>query len=253
MWIFCIPILKDSMDLWFGLHPKGERAMQQLVVWENNDSSWANGTDYFIVDIEYDSRKGNSAPGAGGRFDLVALYWASDSAARQLKGTLRPQLVVIEMKAGDNAIKGGSGLRKHMDDYETLSEPDRAAAFISEMLSVFEQKRKLGLIPDLLNNENEITADVLAPGLEFMLLLAGHDPAKSALATEFAALSDDSAVKVCVADFMGYGLYEESIYSFTDFKARFRKQIPARAMIWPIRKLFNSMREFLAHHLDGKV
>ena len=52
-WIDNIPILKAEMDTYFYKHPKLEREYQQLVLRENNCSSIANETDYYIADIEY--------------------------------------------------------------------------------------------------------------------------------------------------------------------------------------------------------
>ncbi|OGX36535.1 MAG: hypothetical protein A3D87_02290 [Omnitrophica WOR_2 bacterium RIFCSPHIGHO2_02_FULL_50_17] len=65
-WRANFPALKVEMDQWFSNNPKAEREFQQIVVWENNDSSIANYTDYFIVDIEYDNKR-------GGRFNMVAI------------------------------------------------------------------------------------------------------------------------------------------------------------------------------------
>ena len=74
-WKKYFPIIKQGMDFYFSEHPKEEREFQQLVVRENNYSSIANSTDYFIIDIEYDNH--NSA-----RFDMVALEWESNKIGR---------------------------------------------------------------------------------------------------------------------------------------------------------------------------
>ena len=150
-WVATLPHLKDVMDLWFGKHPKEERALQQLVAWENNSSPWANGTDYFVIDIEYDNRK-------GARFDLVALRWDSTRSARGLCKGYAPKLVIIEMKAGDGAVGGKAGILKHYEDTQTfLSSPDQVDCFREEMLYVFNQKRELGLIKALKENTHVIT------------------------------------------------------------------------------------------------
>jgi len=59
------------------------------VVRENNYSSISNGTDYFIIDIEYDNH-------AHARFDLVAVEWPSKASHRKLAKDYKPKLVVIE-------------------------------------------------------------------------------------------------------------------------------------------------------------
>ena len=217
-WERAIPRLKDTMDLWFGKHPKDERALQQMVVWENNDCPWANGTDYFILDIEYDSRKGDS--NGGGRFDLIALRWDSDSTSRKLNGTKRPKLVIIEMKAGDGALKGKAGLQDHVKAFETLSKSRGKAGFRQEMATVFAQKRELGLIRSLVKNKNQVDAQTMDPEIEFMFLLAGHDPASKKLGVEVNALATDLPITVCTANFMGYGLYKENVQPLPDFAER---------------------------------
>jgi hypothetical protein len=222
-WESKIPILKDTMDLWFGARPKDERALQQLVVWENNDSPWAGGTDYFIVDIEYDSRKGEKE--AGGRFDLIAIRWESTPAARKLNGSIRPKLSVIEMKTGDGALKGKAGMLKHWNDFKKLSKPSTRAAFRKEMLDIFAQKRELGLIRSLTKNNNHIDRQALDPEIEFMFLLAGHDPASKKLNTELESLKGNPNVTLCTANFMGYGLYKENVYDVPEFMRRFEEQI----------------------------
>jgi len=231
-WIRAVPLLKDTMDLWFGENPKDERALQQLVVWENNDSPWANGTDYFIIDIEYDNRKGNSAKGEGGRFDLVALYWASDRQARQLKGKLTPRLAVIEMKAGDGALKGKAGLQAHIDVLEKFNASGSGRkAFAEEMMTAFRQKQQLGLVRALPLDRAPATprrlpsVTDLAPEIEYMLLLVGHDPASTKLRTELAALKTKLPLAVCAANFMGFGLYKENVHPLPDFLATYGRRI----------------------------
>jgi len=63
-WDNFFPLAKQAMDYYITKNTKQEREFQQLVVRENNNSSIANGTDYFIIDIEYDNH-------ADARFDLI--------------------------------------------------------------------------------------------------------------------------------------------------------------------------------------
>ena len=215
-WLEAISTLKDTMDLWFGKHPKDERALQQMVVWENNDSPWANGTDYFIIDIEYDNHQ-------GARFDLVALEWKSSGAERKLSKAYKPRLVIIEMKAGDGALAGKAGLDDHIKDLRKFnSNKGRIDAFKKEMLDVFEQKRELGLIKGLKANTNPVKA--FAKDIDIIFLLAGHDPASKKLTRILKTVSDE-AIKLSTANFMGYALYQENIYPITKFVHRFGQQI----------------------------
>ncbi len=224
-WVGRFPEIKDTMDLWFGKHPKNERALQQTVVWENNDSPWAGGTDYFILDIEYDSRKGRSEAGAGGRFDLIALRWESDGSARKLKGRVRPRLAVIEMKSGDGALKGKAGMLKHWKDFQALSRPPNLENFQEEMLNVFQQKCDLKLIPSLLKNRHHNRIDDLDPAVEFIFLLAGHDPAKKHLKEALDYLQRNPDIFISTSSFAGFALYKENIHQLPEFLDRYEHQI----------------------------
>ena len=216
-WLDQIPVLKDKMDLWFGAHPKDERAAQQLVVHENNVSPWAGGTDYFIVDIEYDNH-------IGARFDLVALRWDSDATARKLQKHYLPKLTAIEMKTGDGALKGKAGLLEHYQQWENFfASPGQLDAFKREMLGVFKQKRELGLIPALSNNPNEVVK--VADDVDVIFLLANHDPASGKLIAAVDGILEKQKIKppqfnirFATATFMGFGLYSQNILSLDDFR-----------------------------------
>lgn len=212
-WVAYIPQLKDTMDLWFGKHPKEERALQQLVAWENNSSSWANSTDYFIIDIEYDNHK-------GAKFDLVALRWDSTASTRKLSKGYIPRLVIIEMKAGDGAIDGKAGIGVHIQKTRSfLQSPDQIISFKDEMMQVFKQKRELRLIKALRKNDHEITQ--VDQKIDFMFLFAGHDPSKRKLLKSLDAIDDTfDNIQMCVANFMGFALYAKSVDSFKVFKSR---------------------------------
>ena len=233
-WLLLVPEIKDTMDLWFGKHPKVERTLQQAVVWENNDSPWANGTDYFIIDIEYDSRKGisNNMDGSGGRFDLVAIRWDSSSSSRALRGQLKARIAIIEMKTGDQALKGTAGLQEHVRVLESFGrDVSRKEEFIEEMLGVFNQLHQLGLIKCLSRRQSVgaegpiLKRQDVDNNLVYMLLLAGHDPASKKLKMELESLNTELPIQVCTANFTGFGLYKENIYPLPEFITRFQKQI----------------------------
>jgi hypothetical protein len=218
-WNAYFPHAKQAMDLFFNVHPKEERELQQMVIRDNNCSSIANSTDYFIIDIEYDNH--NHA-----RFDLVAIEWESTSAKRKLSKGYRPKLVVIELKHGEGAIKGDSGLVKHIEDFKKFNKnPDEIKDFKDEMNLVFKQKRKLGLIPclpELLSdNSKEFNFD---ENIEMIFLIANHDPASSILRTQLSQLPDKN-VGFVVSNFCGFGLYKQNIFSFAEFTQRFQLQI----------------------------
>lgn len=203
-WEVLIPQLKDCMDLWFGRHPKVEREFQQLVVRDNN-SSYAGASDYFICDIEYDNHN-------GARFDLIGIRWPSTPAARRNNSGLR--MVLIEMKHHDGAMGGAAGLADHLEDIVTFLElPTSLNSLKHEMLTVFNQKHELGLV----SCRKKVRSFAERP--EVLLLLANHDPAKSALVKELknteAHVRRLEAMNVSVrfirASYCGFGIYEDHL------------------------------------------
>ena len=216
-WNKFFPIAKQTMDIYFTIHTKQEREYQQLVVRENNNSSIANGTDYFIIDIEYDNSDKS-------RFDLIAIDWPSLASARKLAKQFSPKLVIIEMKYGDHALSGTAGMMKHWTDFHRfISNPIANANFKNEMLNLFNQKRELGLIPCLSIGKNKNPILKFDDTIELAFLIANHDPESTKLKTELTSLGAIPA-KFITSNFMGYGIYNESVYNLVDFKARFKNQ-----------------------------
>lgn len=218
-WIFAMPFLKQTMDEYFSQKAKVEREYQQHVVNENNDFQTSKGTDYFIVDIEYANREG--------RFDLVSILWPSKGSVRKVPTGYKPQLAFIEMKFGDGALSGKSGIKKHLKDIDTFLEtPGNFDQIRNEMQTIFQQKRELGLLRSLTNNSNNIK-EISDQKPQFILLLSAHDPESQKLLNELEELQplNHCDLKIAVANFMGYGLYQESMYSLEDFKKIFSKQI----------------------------
>lgn len=216
-WVQAVPLLKQVMDLWLTPHPKDEREFQQLVVRENNRGPIARTTDYYICDIEYACPIVNPAwaQDDGGkdrtktiRFDLVAVHWDSEPGKRQNATDLR--LALIEMKYADGAIEGTAGLCTHADDLRAFLTPSNALRELaSEMTLVFNQKRELRLI-DVGKDIESVTPD----HLEYIILLANHDPAKTALDNALARnpygqLPSYVTVRFSAASFMGYGLFAD--------------------------------------------
>ena len=229
LWVNAVPSLKHTMDLWFGKHPKDERAMQQMIVWENNCSPWANDTDWFITDIEYANNKlvdSGSGKKDGTRFDLIGIRWDSTPSARKLAKKYRPRLTFFELKTGDGAISNTSGMVDHLRKLKRfLSNKERVEKLKEETLDVLRQKRDWGLIKPLKSNPNSIES--LADETEVVFLLAAHKPASTKLKTELEQIRDAKLdviegvpIKFCVANFMGYGLYARNMFALDDFVER---------------------------------
>lgn len=222
-WVENIPLLKQIMDEYFSAHSKSEREFQQLVARENNYSIVSNDTDYFITDIEYthhDSRES--------RFDLVGINWKSTSQDRKSKSDCR--IVLIEMKYGDGAIGGVAGIRKHLNDIDLFcGDKVKLDILKEETISSFKQLRELGLI-QFGNEGNKTQIDQLNNDKpEFILLFANHKPVKTKLESELFNLQilNNADLKIATSNFMGYGLYNKSMLSVSEFKKVFSdKPIP---------------------------
>lgn len=196
-WLEAVPRLKHTIDLHLGTQAKDEREFQQVVLRENNLGRIAQSTDYYVCDIEY-------AASGYGRFDLVAVRWPT-TERRQAKGR---QLVFIEMKYGDSALGGTSGIGSHIEAVNRfLLDAGRVASFKDDMKKVFNQKRCLGLMK--CDKDLESFSDEPL----FLLVFANHQPRSSTLANELRRLPDNSVVElgVATASFMGYGLYDQAI------------------------------------------
>jgi|SRR5665648_670846 len=215
-WASNIPVLKSEMDAYFHRNPKLEREFQQLVLRENNNSSIAKDTDYYISDIEYANSENHS------RFDLLGIKWLSTSTSHKKADDIR--LVFIEKKYGDAALVGSSGIKKHFDDLNTfMNDKNKVDNIYKETEDIFNQKIELGLIRDL---KKPITISRNKP--EFILLIANHKPAKSVLQREinnviknssyYAKLKKVVDMKIATASYMGYGLYSEMMVDLETFK-----------------------------------
>jgi len=207
-WLEAIPRLKAVMDIHFFHHPKGEREAQQMILRENNNSSIAKGTDYYITDLEY------RYTAVDAQFDLIAAKWLSTSEER--KHGERASLSIIELKYGLNALSNTSGLQKHVKDVlALLQDKEGLETLIKETNLIFKQKRQL----ELIRGANK---DIMVPfdgSYELLFLIANAKPISEALEKELRAIRDDGLVhrlkelkcelKLAKANCMGYGLYAD--------------------------------------------
>lgn len=217
LWVDAIPLLKEQMDFWFAKHPKAEREFQQLIVRENNFQGPFNETDYYIFDIEYADAKDKS------RFDLIAARWPSTAKDHKVK---KAGLSIIEMKYMEGALSGKAGMKKHIDDLtKFFSNKPKIDNFKDEMKIVFKQKHELGLIKSKYPIEDFHN---LKP--EVIFIFANHKPASKKLYDELAAIipilvDAPFDLKIATSNFMGYGLYLQSMYDLNTFLDKFASQI----------------------------
>jgi hypothetical protein len=210
-WAERLPVIKTSMDRHL-VEKKStlEREFQQLVVRENNLLRTSNDTDYYIVDFEYQSNDT--------RFDLVALRW--DSTASEKKNPKNCRIAIIEVKFGDAALDEESGILDHIEKTEQfLSNEQTVKDFKNEMLTVFKQKRELGLIW-CSSNGNEHPVSSVDDKIEFIFLLAGHKPANGKLSKILGEVKpmQNTELKFATASFMGYSLYSDKMLGLDDFR-----------------------------------
>ena len=212
-WLEAVPHLKHAIDQY---GPKSEREAQQVLLRENNFAGGARSTDYYICDIEYNV--GNVGL-PGGQFDMVGVHWPSKPADRK-KMTDRP-LVFVEVKYGEGALDGASGIESHVKDINNfLSAAERVQSFKEDMVAVFNQKRDLGLIRckrDLVSFSEDSKERP-----RILLVLVNQDPDKSKLGEVLEALPESPMADLYIANgsFMGYGLWDQRMYSIEEVKTR---------------------------------
>ncbi len=210
IWVDAFQHLKLLMDDYFAMGKGAEREAQQLIVRDNNRGKMGTATDYFICDIEYARRIGNNR---SARFDLVGVHWPSTGAARKRQDGHR--LVLMELKFGDWALKGSAGIGKHVEDFNSLVLNEKALkALKQEMVDVFNQKQRLGLV----NCPKQLTSFSDESPL-LVLVLANHDPESSILRNELSQLSGHRDIMVATANFMGYSLFHPAIMPLDQFLA----------------------------------
>lgn len=219
-WIKSFPQLKEIMDLYFSDNNKPEREFQQLVVRENNFSSISNESEYFIADIEFADSNADSKIGA--RFDMLAIRWLASH--RKNGSNCRPAL--IEMKYGDKALDGNSGLIKHLQDIDTfISNRDHYAKLLSSMEAKFNQLDALELLRfNRSTSGTKVKLDMESKP-EVIIILANHNPRSTQLRGIITKLENDEIersskfdLKFFVASFAGYSMHADCMLSLTQFR-----------------------------------
>jgi len=131
---------KEVMEKWLKIHPKPERMEQHQMSLDNKYGK----SNYTIIDLEYQvstkspfacefTPKGKTKPKKP-RFDIIAVDGNG-------------QLCVIELKKGEGALKGTSGLKEHWYCYD-LSVGINHKPFVEEMKMILQQKQEYDLIDD---------------------------------------------------------------------------------------------------------
>ncbi|MGI9322227.1 MAG: hypothetical protein ACR2PJ_01465 [Pseudomonadales bacterium] len=212
-WLNTMPKMKYAMDLYMGKNRKEEREAQQLIVRENNFGGVSRATDYFVCDIEYAHQQD--------RFDIVAVHWPSRTAIRKKQDGRR--LVFVEAKHGDGAIDGSSGIHSHIVGINQFLDDDaNVQALKKEMVNVFNQKLRLGL----LNSRKDLLSFSDEPPM-LLLALVNHDPDKLPLHRILESLppSPNAEIYLATGCFMGYGLFDQAVVPLDEARLRFGSYI----------------------------
>ncbi len=199
---------------------KLEKEIQQQIARENNSCGISNGTDYFVFDIEY------AQPDGDFRFDALAVHWPRNH--RKSGNDL--QLAIIEVKVGESAIGGKSGMCKHYSDtarfiVELGNNPELSNAFLRDTEKVIQQLRCMGMWKT--DNPHPITMSLSHPQLIFAM--ANFNRNSTALAEPLSQIiqehTDVSKFDVLFASssFMGYGLYNDCMLTL-DWVAQMIKE-----------------------------
>lgn len=216
VWVDSLQILKGIMDRHLSSYPKPERVFQQVLAFENNVSRLSNETEYFITDIEF------ADSDYGLRFDLLALQWL----ARDRRSTERFRPVLLEMKYGDDALSGGAGILKHLQDIRNyIADREKYLSLVEMVGRQFTQLDQLDLIRfNRTSRWNEIVvkADVKP---EVVFVLAGHNPRSTALRSilddgridEFAS-SGLLDLRFFVSTFAGYALHSACMVTLEEIR-----------------------------------
>lgn len=199
-----IPLYKQAMDLYIHAHPQYEREFQQIIARENNcNGKISASTDYYIADIEYVDD--NS------RFDMVALKKLPTKIKDEKN--IKVSLSLIEVKYGDGALKGSSGIKKHLDDFTRfLGNPQLVSDFCEDMSKVFKQKCELGLVDGIQEKQGNVTIDSEKP--EVIFIFANHNPKSSILdnvINEIKQTKTTFPIYIAKSLNMGYCLYEDNL------------------------------------------
>jgi len=210
------PNRKNIMDEYFSIYGKAEREFQQLVVRENNYSSFSNESEYFISDIEV------TDPNPGARFDMMAIRWL----ASKRKSGSNCKAALTEMKYGDGALGGSAGLLKHLKDIDTLiSNIDRYTKLLLTMETQFNQLDQLGLL-NFNKGKSEARVKLDANDKpEVIFILANHNPRSPKLKTilsepEFNIYEKSPVfdLRFFIASFSGYGLHSKCMLPLAEFR-----------------------------------
>ncbi len=209
---------KKAIDS-YNTNEKLEKEIQQMIARENTCCSISNATDYFIFDIEYTQADKSLADG---RFDALAVHWPRDKR----RNDKDLQIAFIEIKVGEKAILGSSGLIKHYNSASNFIErlkqdTEYKKSFLDDAAQVVAQLRELGLWK-INDNKNTISfADEFYPQMIF--ILADFNTHSEILKEPLQSIQHNKELfdlRFATSSFMGYALYDECMLTLDETKEK---------------------------------
>lgn len=213
-----IPLLKESMDLYFGNNGKEnlERETQQIIVRENNYTSNSAAGDYYITDIEYALTQTKS------RSDLIGFKWLRTSISLQLTP------VLIELKYGDSSVNNHSGIIQHLRDMELIACGQNYDVLCRTIESQLKQLCELKLIKLGSNREERLKNGNIIWNKKpaFIFIFANHNPRSMALLNTLNKLilnDKQYDLRFFLSSFGGYTMYDRNMADIKEFAEILRK------------------------------
>lgn len=206
IWLDNFPNIKKERDFHYSEEKNtAEREFVQLIIRSNNYERTSKSTDFYITDMEYNDI---------GKIDLIGL---------QLLQNLVDKLIVrfafIEVKFGNGAVKGQSGLKKHLEDinkFVALNNYQNINDLKLDTQKILQQKILLGITPF---DENYATKKIVFEDGKplFVVLLADYKQKSKNLDNLIKEIDENDYpeinIKFSLGSFMGYGIYSDCLYS----------------------------------------
>lgn len=208
-----LPYIKQGIDLWYGAGAKSpyEREFSQMIMRENNSLKAGNQSDYFIIDMEHQYKKGGAIP------DLVGLIMERGKRQQPLF-----RMSIIEVKYMDIAFSGVAGILSHIEDYvKLINDKEMLEDMKQDIREMFFQSKKLGLLPGLKNQYERIEIADERPELLLALVSRNTNNGKKQRTEEVESLRailekaiekhGDYADDIYIAGTaeLGFGLYSD--------------------------------------------
>lgn len=208
-----------------------EERLRQEISSVNNLGREANDTDYFIIDQEYGFTRED---GKECKFDLVAIKWLSTGTDRKSFKNSNIEIVVFELKLGQNAVGGTkdansvADLKSHIEDFRALYQNEsQLHEFKADIVNMLIQQscltgffnpqiRGLKHIQSLGNKDKIIISDIIENiPVRFGFILADYKQASTRLREQISQFEDDFLF--ATSSYMGYGLFDKNILNREQF------------------------------------